>query len=99
MKARRYRPYSELTALPMPERSQQEITIDFIVDLPPSKKGDNVFDAILVVVDRYSKMNRYIPTTKKCTSADLAVLLRNEIVLRFGVLRGIVSDRGLVFIS
>ncbi|KAF4546986.1 Transposon Tf2-5 polyprotein-like protein 3 [Elsinoe fawcettii] len=98
-KARRHRPYGELQALPMPDRPWQEITMDFITDLPPSKLGAGVFDAILVIVDRYSKMSIYVPTTKKCTSVELADVLRDHVVRHFGVPRGIVSDRGSVFTS
>jgi transposase InsO family protein len=58
-----------------------------------------VYNAILVIVDRYTKMNIYIPTTKKCTSVDLAKILRDEIVRHYGIPNGIVSDRGSVFIS
>src|ERR1700761_2711626 len=70
-KAKRHRPYGELSSLPMPARAWQEISMDFITDLPPSKRDDCVYDAILVIVDRYTKMNLYIPTTKACTAADL----------------------------
>jgi hypothetical protein len=58
-----------------------------------------VYDAVLVIVDRYSKMNRYVPTTKKCTAAALAKILVEEVVRHFGVPSGIVSDRGPVFTS
>ena len=98
-KTRRHRPYGELAALPCPDRAWQEISMDFITDLPPSKRNACVYDAILVIVDRYSKMNRYIPTTKTCTAADLAVILRDEVVSRFGLPKGIVSDRGSLFTS
>jgi hypothetical protein len=83
----------------MPDRAWQEISIDFITDLPPSKRGDCVYDAILVVVDRYTKMNLYIPTTKTCTAADLALIFRDEVVRHYGLPRGIVSDRGSIFTS
>ena len=73
--------------------------MDFITDLPPSKRGDSVYDAILVIVDRYSKMNLFIPTRKSCTSADLAQILVDEVVRRWGMPSGIVSDRGSVFTS
>ena len=73
--------------------------MDFITDLPLSKAGGTVYDAILVVVDRYSKMSVYIPTTKRCTSVELADLLVKHVVCRFGVPCGILTDRGTVFTS
>ena len=34
--------------------------MDFIIDLPPSKLGEKVYDAVLVVVDRYTKVSKYL---------------------------------------
>ena len=99
MKPRRHRPYGEAQALPMPGRAWQEITMDFITDLPPCKVGNEVMDAVLVIVDRYSKMVVYVPTTKRCTSVELASILMEWVVRRYGMPRGIVSDRGTVFTS
>ena len=58
-----------------------------------------MFDLILIVVDRYTKMAVYIATTKRCTSAELANLLEERVITRFGAPEGIVSDRGSVFTS
>ena len=54
-----------------------------------------VYDAILVVVDRYTKVARYIPCTKKITAPELAELFMVKIVKDFGTLASIVLDRGL----
>ena len=73
--------------------------MDFITDLPPSKRGGCVYDAILVIVDRYSKMLIYVLTTKRCTATELAQLLLNEVVRHYGVPHRIISDRGSLFTS
>lgn len=73
--------------------------MDFITGLPLSKRDACVYDAILVVVDRYTKMARYIPTQKTATAAQLADLFIDQIVRFFGLPQGIVSDRGSVFTS
>ena len=98
VKVKRHRPYGELGALPIPKGPWKEITMDFITDLPPSKRKGYVYDAILVVVDRYTKMACYIPTTKKINAVELEELLMREI-LKFGAPEGIVTDRGSVFTS
>jgi hypothetical protein len=67
--------------------------------LPLSKSGDRVFDSILMIVDRYTKMNIYVPTNKTYDSVELASLLMDVVVRRYGVLKGIISDRGSVFTS
>jgi len=48
--------------------------------LPLSKRGDYVYDTILVIVDRYTKIVTFVLTTKKYTSVDLVDILVNEIV-------------------
>ena len=95
----RHRPYGELQSLPLPNGPWQELTMDFITGLPPSKRSGGVYDAILVVMDRYTKMVRYLATTKTIAAAELADLFFDEIVCRFGMPAGIVSDRGSVFTS
>lgn len=98
-KARRHRPYGEMAALPQPQGPWEQLTMDFITDLPPSRRGNDIYDAVLVVVDRYTKMSLYLPCTKRCTSADLATLILDQVIARFGVPKGIVTDRGSVFTS
>jgi hypothetical protein len=69
------------------------------MDLPLSKVGDKVFDSILMIVDRYIKMNIYISINKTYNSVELASLLIDVVVRRYGVLKGIISDRGSIFTS
>jgi hypothetical protein len=83
----------------MPSRPWEEISLDFITDLPLSKISDKVVDSILMIMDRYTKMNIYIPTTKTCDSVELTSLLMDAVVRRYGVPKGIISDRGSLFIS
>ena len=99
VKVKRHRPYGELGALPIPKGPWKEITMDFITDLPPSKHKHCVYDAILVVVDRYTKMAVYLPTTKKINAVELEELLMQEVFLKFGAPEGIITDRGSVFTS
>ena len=97
VKATRHKPYGELEPLPTPKGPWQDVTMDFITGLPPSGRKGEAFDAILVVVDRFTKMARYIPCRKSIDSAGLADLLIDNIVARYGVPLSIVSDRGTVF--
>lgn len=57
----KHKPYGPLAPLPPPERAWDEVTFDFITELPPSKVGGLVYDAIMVVVCRLTKMAHYIP--------------------------------------
>jgi hypothetical protein len=58
-----------------------------------------VYDAILVVVNYYTKIARYIPTQKTATTTELANLFIKHIVRFFSFLIGIVSNRGSLFTS
>ena len=69
--------------------------MDTIDRLPKSKD----FDAILVVVDRLTKMAHFIPTTSDVTSKGIASLFYHHIFSKHGTPTDIVSDRGTKFTS
>jgi hypothetical protein len=57
----------------------QEITMDFSVRLPLSRSRGNIYDAILVVMDRCTKMARYIPVNHDIDAPELAEVFMNTI--------------------
>jgi hypothetical protein len=64
-KAPRHSKYRQLLLLLIPNEIFEEVTLDFITGLPPLKDSAGcVFDAILVIVCRFSKMALYIPALK-----------------------------------
>jgi hypothetical protein len=67
-------PYRLLKSLLQPSRLWEEISIYFITGLPPSKNlnGGEDYDLILVIVDRFSKIARYIPCHKTINAPELA---------------------------
>jgi hypothetical protein len=73
--------------------------MDFIVDLPLSTYNERVYNSILVIVDRYTKMSIYIAYNKTCIVEDLTDLFYEEIIYKYGIPKGIVSDRGSIFTS
>jgi hypothetical protein len=73
--------------------------MDFIIGLPPSRRGDKVYNAIYVIVDCYIKMALYLPIVKTITIAELADLFLNKVVRRFGTPRGIISNYSSIFTS
>ena len=89
----RHKPYGKLESLPVPEGPWQEVSLDFITQLPSSYIGTKEYDAILVVVDRYTKFAKFIPTTSNITAPEFAALFHKNIELEFGSPKGIVSDR------
>ena len=85
-----------LQSLAIPEAKWQDVSIDFITDLPTTKNGE---DSIMVVVDRASKMVHLVPCRKTITAGDAAKLYWKNIVKLHGVPRAIHSDRGAQFIG
>ena len=84
------RPAGLLQPLPVPTVRWGDISMDLITQLPRTAEG---FDAIFVVVCRLTKMAHFIPTTTKCSGADLVTLFIREIVRIHGMPSVIVSDR------
>ena len=73
--------------------------MDFITGLLPSKYKNVIYNSILVIIDRFTKMVRYIPTNVTIDAAELAEVFYAEIVYRYSIPNGIISNRGSVFTS
>jgi hypothetical protein len=88
-------PAGLLNPIDLPSRPWEEITCDLITGLPVSEG----YDAIFTVVDRFSKMVHYIPTTSKANAVDIANLFVNFVWKLHGLPRKVISDRGPSFIA
>jgi len=84
-----------LQPLLIPERPWESVSMDFTVSLPPSKG----FDAIMVVVGRFSKMTHFIPTKDEVTAQETGRLFFSHIFKHHGLPKDIVSDRDPKFTS
>jgi hypothetical protein len=98
-KAARHKPYGLLQPLPVPDRPWEHVTFDFITELPPSKFLGQVYDSILVIVDRLTKMAHYVPAISTWTAEDLIQVWMREVVRLHGVPELVISDRGVLMRS
>ena len=64
--------------------------MDFITHLPPTERGA---DAVFTIVDRFSKLVRFVPCTTTTDADATARLFFDHWVCKFGMPKKIVSDR------
>jgi len=79
-----------LQPLPIPDRPWQQVSLDLIVALPRTKSGH---DAIVVFVDKLTKMVHYVATTTNVTAPQLSQIFMREVCRLHGVPDSILSDR------
>jgi hypothetical protein len=89
-------PIGLLAPLPIPKRKWEVVTMDFITFLPRTK---NKYDAVMVVVDKLTKMVHFIPCTSNINTQQVARLFFNHVVRYHGIPSTIISDRDSKFAS
>ncbi|GJP33631.1 hypothetical protein CLOM_g18159 [Closterium sp. NIES-68] len=82
--------------LPVPEQQWQVVSLDFIAGLPTTTSGH---DAILVVIDKFSKMGHFIPTHTTARTEKTAQLFVRYIISQHGNPTTLISDRDPKFTS
>jgi hypothetical protein len=89
-------PAGLLQPLPTPGKRWEEVTMDFIVQLPLTRQGH---DAIVVFVDRLSKRAHCQPMHTSATAPEVAKIFFTTIFRNHGLPKVIVSDRDPKFTS
>ncbi|GJZ33313.1 ty3-gypsy retrotransposon protein [Tanacetum coccineum] len=90
-----HKPYGLLQALPIPNQVWDEISMDFITNLPLS----NGKLAIWVIVDRLTKFAHFLALSPNYTATTLATLYLQQVYRLHGIPKTIVSDRDPIFLS
>ncbi|XP_073153471.1 uncharacterized protein [Henckelia pumila] len=84
----RSQPHGLYTPLPVPKEQWVDISMDFVLCSPRSKKGR---DSIYVVIDRFSKMAHFTACHKSDDASHVADLFFNEIVRLHGMPKNLMS--------
>ncbi len=89
-------PLGLLQPIPTPEERFHTWTMDLITQLPRTTLGH---DAILVVVEKCSKLSHYVPTVTEISAPGLATIFIDNVVKLHGLPSNIISDRDPRFTS
>ncbi|MBW0515386.1 hypothetical protein O181_055101 [Austropuccinia psidii MF-1] len=80
-----------------PRRPLEIVHMDWVTGLPPG--GERNYNALLVIVDRFSKIPIFLPCHKDDTAMDTALLILNRVISWTGIFTNIISDRDPEFTS
>ena len=89
-------PPGKLVPLQIPARKWSSVSMDFIMELPLTRNGHT---AILVFVDRLTKMVHLVPTTTEVSAEETAKLYVDNVFKHHGCQTDFVSDRDVRFTS
>ncbi len=91
--------YDELRSLFQFTDSWKKITMNFITDLSSSKWKEVMYDLILMIVDYYMKMTRYLFIKKTLIVINLTELFFEKIALRYEISNDIIINKDSLFIN
>ena len=96
-KTSHHRFYNEFSSLFILTRSWAEILMNFIIEFFLSCYDDDIYDAILIIINRFSKMTHYIFVKLMWSVENLIDVLFDKMLLIFFEIRKIVFDRKTLF--
>ncbi|XP_042019016.1 uncharacterized protein LOC121766845 [Salvia splendens] len=89
------KPAGLLQPLPIPSQVWEDVSMDFITGLPPSRG----YTAVMVVVDRLSTYAHFAALPTRFDALRVAHLFVNTVVRHHGFPKTLVSDRDSVFLN
>jgi len=91
----RHAPYGLVKPCEAQNRPWKSISMDFIMDVPKSAGND----AILIVIDRLTKMGYFLPCPKQMNTQQFWELFMRQIFRLHRIPKDIITDRGSIFTS
>ena len=89
----RHLPKGLMEKISLPCQKWQSLAMDWTGGLPRISSRGHVYDQVLVVMDRATRMVHLIPTWKDADAVDTAHQFLDNIIRLRGIPRSIISDR------
>ncbi|MBW0536983.1 hypothetical protein O181_076698 [Austropuccinia psidii MF-1] len=74
-----------------PRRPWEIVHMDWVTGLPPG--GDRIYNACLVIVDRFRRTSIFLPCHKDDTAMNTSLLIWNRVVSWTSIFTNFISDR------
>jgi hypothetical protein len=91
--------YDDLQSFLFFQDSWRKIIMNFITNFSFNKRSDDVYDSVLVIINRYIKMTFYIFVTKKIIAIKLTKIIFDHVMLKYDASKDVISNREFVFTS
>ncbi len=73
--------------------------MNFITNLSLNKHLNDVYDFVLVIINRYIKITLYTSVTKKITIVELTKIIFDHVMLKYDASKDVISNRKFVFMN
>ena len=73
--------------------------MNFVIDLPSNKRNKVIYNSIFVIIDKCTKMIKYLSMIIKIDVAKLTNIFFKKIILHFDMSANIINDKNFLFIN
>ena len=73
--------------------------MNFVMNLLLNKLKDVIYNVILIIMNRFIKMIKYLFMKITINIVTLTKMFYNKIIYRYNILNDIVNDRNFIFIN